>query len=140
MVNPVDGSAEQLAVAPAALGSIAGLQVEEVESWHLRLRVGVAPSNASHPPLYSDLLHRDNQTVRLEAALRSLTYNNTLDEPALAQRVVEVVVSDGTGTSVPVYSHVTISPINDHRPVVSGTGARRATYVEHAGAVALLDA
>ena len=48
-----------------------------------------------------------------EAILRTVTYENTADEPVLVNRNVLFTLSDGELTSSPVYASVTMIPIND---------------------------
>ena len=54
------------------------------------------------------------------AALESVTYENTSDDPDLTQRVVSFEVSDGLASSTAITRNINITPVND-KPVITGT-------------------
>ncbi|WP_224742344.1 beta strand repeat-containing protein, partial [Cysteiniphilum sp. SYW-8] len=55
-----------------------------------------------------------------QAALRSVTYQNTLDNPSTLARTVSFVVNDGDANSTPVTSTINITAVNDAPVVVAG--------------------
>lgn len=69
-----------------------------------------------------------------QAALRSVTYRSTSDDPPAA-RTVEFTASDGSATSTAVSRSVSITAVPD-APTVTTTAAPLA-YAENAGAVAI---
>ncbi|MFZ4289021.1 cadherin domain-containing protein [Variovorax sp. HJSM1_2] len=68
-----------------------------------------------------------------QAALRSLSYINTSDNPSTATRTVVFTVSDGVLSSLAATRDITITAIND-APVVTTSGTAQA-YTENAAAV-----
>lgn len=48
-----------------------------------------------------------------QAALRSVTYNNTSENPSTATRSISFVVNDGTVSSLPASRSVTVTAVND---------------------------
>jgi gliding motility-associated-like protein len=53
-----------------------------------------------------------------QAALRSITYNNTSDNPNTANRTISFIVNDGTDSSVGATKTVSVTPVND-APIAS---------------------
>ncbi len=53
--------------------------------------------------------HRLRRRERYQAALESITYSDTADSPTLGKRTIQVVVDDGTRSSLPVTSTVTVA-------------------------------
>ncbi|RCW63875.1 DUF4347 domain-containing protein, partial [Pseudorhodoferax soli] len=70
-----------------------------------------------------------------QAALRSVTYVNTSDNPSTATRTVSFVVNDGTTTSTAATRNISVTAVND-APVVTTTGTTLA-YTENAAATAV---
>lgn len=70
-----------------------------------------------------------------QAALRSVTYRNTSENPAAATRSVEFQVSDGGTLSNVALRQVDVAAVND-APVVGTTGSAL-VYLENAGATAI---
>ncbi|WP_165371667.1 beta strand repeat-containing protein [Pseudolysobacter antarcticus] len=62
-----------------------------------------------------------------QAALRSVSYSNTSENPAAASRIVTWLVSDGAAASAAVTSTITVTPVNDPPVVVAGAAV---TYTE----------
>jgi hypothetical protein len=69
-----------------------------------------------------------------QAALRSVTYQNTSDNPSPASRTVTWIGNDGTDTSTAVTSTITVSVIND-APVLTAGGTL--AYTENQAATAM---
>lgn len=67
-----------------------------------------------------------------QAALRSITYQNTSDNPAAGNRGVEFEVSDGGTLSAGAVRQVDVAAVND-APVVATTGSAL-VYIENAAA------
>jgi subtilisin-like proprotein convertase family protein len=75
--------------------------------------------------------------AQYQAALRSITYENTSDDPITAPRLISFQVADDTGTSSNVLSRsVTVIPVND-APSFSAGGD--VTVAEDAGPQAFFD-
>ena len=55
----------------------------------------------------------DADKAQFEKVLRSVRYNNSIQEPSPEQRNVTFVVSDGVSTSIPATAFITIQLIND---------------------------
>jgi gliding motility-associated-like protein len=70
-----------------------------------------------------------------QTALRSITYENTSEDPNPAIRTVSIIVNDGSLPSSPFDRDITVAPVND-APVISGTLTALA-YTEGDGAVLL---
>jgi len=70
-----------------------------------------------------------------QTAIRSITYENTSEDPNPATRTVSFVVNDGSLVSNTFDRDITIAPVND-KPVITGTGSDLA-YMEGDGAVLL---
>ena len=70
--------------------------------------------------------------ARYQAALRSITYANTSDDPITATRTVSFVINDGTADSNTATRNVTVTAVND-APVVTTTAAALA-YTENQAA------
>ena len=61
------------------------------------------------------------ETENFQAAVASITYDNTADEPNFATRVISFVASDGLLESIVQYTTVEIIPVNDPpRLIISG--------------------
>jgi hypothetical protein len=71
-----------------------------------------------------------------QAALASITYVNTSDNPSGAPRTVTITANDGSVDSTPVTDTINVTPVND-APVV--TAGHTLNYTENQGA-AVLDA
>ena len=69
-----------------------------------------------------------------EAALTQIRYSNTSDDPVAGDRVIEVVVNDGTNNSNLAVSIISVTATND-APVIALDLS--ATYVENAAPVVL---
>ncbi len=70
-----------------------------------------------------------------QAALRSVTYTNTSDNPSVVTRTISMVVDDGQDVSVPASRTVSVSAVND-APVITTSGSTL-SYTENAGALAV---
>src|SRR4029077_20047402 len=69
-----------------------------------------------------------------QAALASVTYFNTSENPSGATRTVTVIVNDGTLDSAPATETINVTPVND-APVV--TAGHTLNYTENQAATAL---
>jgi hypothetical protein len=72
-----------------------------------------------------------------QAALRSVTYGNTSDNPTSGIRGVGFYVNDGFAYSNPLSSNVTVIPVND-MPILSSGGGT--IYIENSSAIAIAPA
>ncbi|WP_211251218.1 VCBS domain-containing protein [Deefgea rivuli] len=78
-----------------------------------------------------------------ETALEAIRFSNTSDSPSTVDRVINVVVNDGTANSNTAVSTISVTAVND-APVLdldasaAGTGFTT-TYVENAAGVAIAD-
>jgi hypothetical protein len=63
-----------------------------------------------------------------QAALRSITYHNTSENPSTAPRTISFIVDDGPSQSNPATRSISISPVND-APTVTATSSPL-TYAE----------
>jgi len=98
ITNPIDGNVERLTVDVADTG----LQ-------------------ANFDPNTGVLTLTGEATIATyEQVLRTLSYENLSNEPDTTDRVVSVIVNDGTGDSDPVISTVEIIPVNDP-PTIQGS-------------------
>ncbi|MBN3922907.1 cadherin-like domain-containing protein [Nostoc sp. NMS4] len=68
-----------------------------------------------------------------QTALRSITYNNSSDNPSTTPRTVSFVVNDGTANSTVVTRNINITAVND-APVATATNSALA-YTENATTV-----
>ena len=81
-----------------------------------------------------------NTTVaNYQAALRSVTYLNTSQNPNTAARTISFVVNDGSASSNIVTRNITIIPVNN-APVLSGIELSPVSYTEGVGATAITSA
>ncbi len=64
-----------------------------------------------------------------QQVLRTLSYNNTSQSPTINDRIVLVVVDDGTAISDPATSEVTINAVND-APVLDNSGNMVLTSID----------
>jgi len=71
-----------------------------------------------------------------EAALRSISYENTSDNPSVLDRTVSFVVSDGDVNSNPQSRDIVINPVND-APALSTIEAAPAYYTENGSPVGI---
>src|SRR5262249_27543733 len=69
-----------------------------------------------------------------QAALRSVRYSDTSDNPSAAPRAVSYTVNDGAGNSNSVTSIINVTLVND-APILSGGSAL--TYTENQAATAI---
>jgi hypothetical protein len=65
--------------------------------------------------------------AQYQAALRSITYTNTSQAPAPADRTVSVTVTDGSDTSAPATRTITLTSVNDPPTVASPMPDRSAS-------------
>jgi large repetitive protein len=88
-------------------------------------------------PLTGILTLTGTATVaQYQAALQSVTYANTSNNPATTPRQIEITVTDGNTTSNPaIIRPIVITPINT-APVVTATSGNL-PYTENAGALAI---
>src|SRR5690606_16960187 len=73
--------------------------------------------------------------AQYQAALRSITYSNSSDNPSTSARTVSFTVSDGTASSTAATRGVTVTAVND-APVVTTTSGN-ASFTENGAAVAV---
>lgn len=71
-----------------------------------------------------------------ETALRSVTYQNTSENPSAAERTVTIQVNDGKTTSNQVTRSITVTPVNDP-PVLAKVEPKSLTYKENQKATAV---
>ena len=71
-----------------------------------------------------------------QSAIRSITYENSSNDPSTATRTVEYVFNDGDDDSVPVTRDIAITAVND-ASVLSGIEIAPISYTENDGAVAI---
>ncbi|OED39544.1 hypothetical protein AB833_15070, partial [Chromatiales bacterium (ex Bugula neritina AB1)] len=71
-----------------------------------------------------------------EAALRSVTYHNSSDDPEASPRTLSFSVNDGNLDSASIARIVTVTPVNDI-PVASNLETSALVYNENDGAIAL---
>ncbi|MGF6429211.1 cadherin domain-containing protein [Bradyrhizobium elkanii] len=69
-----------------------------------------------------------------QAALASVTYQNTSDNPSGLARTVTIVANDGTATSTPVTGTINVTPVNDP-PVTTAGGTLN--YTENQAATVI---
>src|SRR5205823_8888529 len=65
-----------------------------------------------------------------QAVIRTLTYNNSSQNPTTTSRSVTVVVSDGTDSSVTRTATITVTPVND-APVLANIETTALGYTEN---------
>src|SRR5262249_20707476 len=70
-----------------------------------------------------------------QAALRTITYTNTSDDPSTLTRTVRFVVNDGTDASAGATRDISVAAVNDP-PVVTTTGSTL-SYTQTAGGLAV---
>ncbi len=99
LTNPLDGSAESLAVTPS---------------------ISITAGYNSSTGILS-LTGMDTK-ANYELVLRSLTYNNASQNPNSTARIIEVTVNDGADDSATAVSIVTVNPVNDVPVVAVNTG------------------
>ncbi|BDI17424.1 hypothetical protein ANSO36C_32260 [Nostoc cf. commune SO-36] len=71
-----------------------------------------------------------SSVANYQAALRSITYSNSSDNPSLTPRTVSFIVNDGTANSTAVTRDINITGVND-APVAAATNSALA-YIENA--------
>ena len=71
-----------------------------------------------------------------QTALRSITYNNTSQNPSTANRTVQFVVNDGSASSTPATKTVSVTAVNDAPVLANGSTLN---YTEN-GAPAVINA
>ncbi|MBR1164840.1 cadherin domain-containing protein [Bradyrhizobium elkanii] len=69
-----------------------------------------------------------------QAALASVTYQNTSDNPSGLARTVTIIANDGTATSTPVTDTINVTPVNDP-PVTTAGGTLN--YTENQAATVI---
>ncbi|MCS4009047.1 putative thioesterase [Bradyrhizobium elkanii USDA 61] len=69
-----------------------------------------------------------------QAALASVTYQNTSDNPSGLARTVTIIANDGTATSTPVTGTINVTPVNDP-PVTTAGGTLN--YTENQAATVI---
>ncbi|MCC6609877.1 MAG: DUF4347 domain-containing protein [Burkholderiales bacterium] len=57
--------------------------------------------------------------LQYQALLRSVSYQNTSDDPSAAPRTVSFVVDDGTAPSAPATRDIAVTPVNDAPAIVA---------------------
>ncbi|MBN1145303.1 MAG: tandem-95 repeat protein [Bacteroidales bacterium] len=71
-----------------------------------------------------------------QAALRTVRYNNTSDNPTIANRSVTFTVTDGTNTSNSIVKTVSLTAVND-APVLADDATAPVNYTENSPSVQL---
>src|SRR5207249_2695789 len=71
-----------------------------------------------------------------QAALRSVTYSNSSDNPSTLTRTVSFTATDGTDTSTAATKSVSVTAVND-APVVTTTGGGTTAYTENGAGLAI---
>ncbi|MEM7257583.1 MAG: LamG-like jellyroll fold domain-containing protein, partial [Pseudomonadota bacterium] len=71
-----------------------------------------------------------------QAAIRSISYDNTSDDPSGLSRTVSIVVDDGTSSSTTATRTIDVNPQNDS-PALSALETSPAGYTENAPAAAI---
>jgi hypothetical protein len=69
-----------------------------------------------------------------QAALRSVTYQDTSENPSTLNRIVTIIASDGVLVSVPATRQIAVTSVND-APTLAGSSAL--TYTENQAATAI---
>jgi hypothetical protein len=94
-----------------------------------------ATITGSFDPLTGKLTLTGSDTVaNYQAALASVTYVNTSDNPSGAARTVTIVANDGTDNSIAATDTINVTPVND-APVV--TAGHTLNYTENQAATAI---
>jgi hypothetical protein len=75
-------------------------------------------------------LSGSSSVANYQAALRSITYTNTSDNPSTALRTVSFVVHDGTVNSVAATRDISIASLND-APALAGIEGAAVVYIEN---------
>lgn len=71
-----------------------------------------------------------------QALLRSVSYQNTAEDPSSLSRQIEFTVNDGTIDSAGVTRTVQITPVND-APLLSSIETSNLSYLENGGSIAI---
>jgi VCBS repeat-containing protein len=79
-------------------------------------------------------LSGSSSVANYQTALRSVTYNNTSENPITTQRTISFTVNDGISASNTVTRNVAVSAVNDP-PVLSGIEGTALAYTEGSGQV-----
>jgi len=74
-----------------------------------------------------------------EAAIHSVTYVNSSDNPSALIKTIEITVNDGDTDSNPVSRDISVTPVND-APVESGIEPVALSYTENAGPLVISNA
>jgi len=69
-----------------------------------------------------------------ENLIKSIAFDNLGQDPDAGVRLIKIVVNDGSDDAAPVYSKVTVVPVNDRPDVISGD----AQFNEHDAPVAIV--
>ena len=75
-------------------------------------------------------LSGSSSVANYQAALRSITYTNTSDNPSTATRTVSFVVNDGTVNSIAATRDIAITSVNDV-PALAGIEGAAVVYIEN---------
>lgn len=121
------------------------VQGEDVLAYTYQVQIGgedTSAITASFDPVNGMLSFSGAATLAAyQAALRSVTYRNTSEDPSAAQRTVTIIVNDGEPIVEPieldsavVTSTINVTPVND-APVASGGAAL--AYTENDPATAI---
>lgn len=84
-----------------------------------------------------------DMVANYQQVLRTLTYENTSQDPDPTSRIVQVVVTDGESESVPALSTIEVVPVNDppvvdlNGPTIEGLDVAT-TFTEGVGAVSIV--
>jgi hypothetical protein len=75
-----------------------------------------------------------DSVANYQAALRSVTYVNTSDDPSGLARAVTIITSDGAASSAAVTDTINVTPVND-APMIDGGDTRSVSVDENTTAV-----
>jgi gliding motility-associated-like protein len=67
----------------------------------------------------------DGTLAQYDQALRSVTYQNSSEDPSETTRTVQFIINDGTENSLPFQRDINVIAVND-RPVIAGTSGATA--------------
>ena len=107
ILNPLDGVDEYLQVKNVSYTIKNGPTL--LQEFHILHRSTYDPSNATLRIEMSG----DDSLSSFESILRTLTYNNLADEPAVTSRWVRVIANDGIVNGPAAYVSILIEPVND---------------------------
>ena len=66
-------------------------------------------------------IYGSNPRVWYQAALSTVLFNNTSDDPTSDNRVIAFIINDGQSSSEPIYQTVNVIPVNDPPSLIADT-------------------